>query len=131
MIIPSNIKFKDQELKKEYELIKPRLKIILEDMALWVERHGFLFLITDLLSEQAEDLKLNRVSRSHTEGRAADIRVITWPNYFRDKFEKYFELKYSGWAAISLQTGKPNLILIHDNNNGLHCHIQVAPYKES
>lgn len=125
MIIPSNVEFKHPELLKEYQLIHPRLQVILEDMAQWVTSHGHKFVITDLLSEEQEDRKLNRVSKSHSEGRAADIRVRPWPEDFRKKFEDYFELKYLKFAAISAKTGQANLIEIHSNGNGIHCHVQL------
>lgn len=125
MIIPSNIGFKIPELLQEYQEIRADLQIVLEDMASWVVSQGHEFLITDLLSEESEDLKLGRISKSHSEGRAADIRVFNWPSDFRKKFEEYFEKKYANKAAISSKTGKPNLIEIHDNSNGLHCHIQL------
>lgn len=131
MIIPANIQFKEPSLIDEYQSISPRLQLILEDMALWVTSHGYEFIITDLLSEEDEDKKLKRVSKSHSEGRAADLRVIHWPTEFRNKFEIYFETKYYKWAAISSTTGKPNLILIHDNKvGGLHTHVQIKPTKE-
>lgn len=125
MRIPSNIKFKKNELIQEYQQISSKLQLILEDMAGFVRGHGYEFIITDLLSDYNEDIALHRVSRSHTEGRACDIRVIDWTEEFRLKFEQYFENKYKDKAAISSLTLKPNLIEIHNNGNGLHCHIQV------
>lgn len=130
MIIPPHIQFKSNDLLHEYQQISPRLQVILEDMAKWVNGNGYEFVITDLLSELSEDKKLNRVSSSHRDGRAADVRVRSWPLEFRNKFENYFETKYYKWAAISSTTGKPNLILIHDNSNGIHCHVQVKQHKE-
>lgn len=129
-MIPSNIEFKHPSLLKEYRQVRARLQIILEDMAKFTVLHGYVFMITDLLSEASEDIKLNRVSKSHLEGRAADLRVRDWPEWFRIKFETHFESKYKHHAAISKISGKSNLIEIHNNGNGEHCHIQIAPYKE-
>ena len=125
MIVPSNVEFKHPELLKEYQLIHTKLQIILEDMAQWVTSHGHKFIITDLLSEDLEDKRLKRVSKSHSEGRAADLRVRDWPENFRKKFEDYFEQKYLKFAAISAKTGQANLIEIHSNGNGEHCHVQL------
>lgn len=122
------IKFKEgqeKELKKEFEIIDPKLKSLLIEMARWVNSKSNNFIITDLISEKLEDEKLKRVSKSHQEGRAADIRVKYWSNDFKRLFEEYFEKRYSHLAAISKKTGKPNLIEIHDNGNGIHCHIQI------
>lgn len=125
MIVPSNVEFKHPELLKEYQLIHPKLQLILEDMAQFVVSHGHNFVITDLLSEELEDKKLKRVSKSHVEGRACDLRVRDWPLEFRKKFEDYFEKKYLKYAAISLKTGQANLIEIHDSGAGQHTHIQI------
>jgi hypothetical protein len=126
MIIPSNIQFKTPDLINEYQEIHPRLQIVLEDMASWVVAHGHEFVITDLLSEELEDKKLKRVSSSHREGRAADLRVRNWPLEFRKKFEECFEKKYIKIAAISKATGLPNLVFIHDNGvGGIHTHISI------
>lgn len=126
MIIPSKIKFKYKELLDEYQEIHPALQVILEDMAAWVVGNGHSFVITDLLSEEDEDKELSRVSKTHYEGRAADVRCKDWPAELKSKFEKYFEEKYKSAAAISKETGLPNLIYIHKlPNNSEHIHIQI------
>lgn len=119
-----------KELKVEFTQIEPALRKLLIEMAQWVTSKGHKFIITDLLSEKLEDEKLKRVSKSHQEGRAADIRVRDWPKDFRKLFEEYFEKRYSHIAAISKKSGTPNLIEIHDNGNGIHCHIQVRKQKK-
>jgi hypothetical protein len=119
-----------KELKVEFTQIEPVLRKLLIEMAQWVTSKGHKFVITDLLSEKLEDEKLKRVSKSHQEGRAADIRVRDWPKDFRKLFEEYFEKRYSHIAAISKKSGTPNLIEIHDNGNGIHCHIQVRKQKK-
>jgi hypothetical protein len=119
-----------KELKVEFTQIEPVLRKLLIEMAQWVTSKGHKFVITDLLSEKLEDEKLKRVSKSHQEGRAADIRVRDWPKDFRKLFEQYFEKRYSHIAAISKKSGTPNLIEIHDNGNGIHCHIQVRKQKK-
>jgi hypothetical protein len=119
-----------KELKIEFTQIEPVLRKLLIEMAQWVTSKGHKFVITDLLSEKLEDEKLKRVSKSHQEGRAADIRVRDWPKDFRKLFEEYFKKRYSHIAAISKKSGTPNLIEIHDNGNGIHCHIQVRKQKK-
>ena len=119
-----------KELKVEFTQIEPVLRKLLIEMAYWVTSKGNKFIITDLLSEKLEDEKLKRVSKSHQEGRAADIRVRDWSKDFRKLFEEYFEKRYSHIAAISKKSGTPNLIEIHDNGNGIHCHIQVRKQKK-
>jgi len=123
-----NIKFKEPSLIQEYESISPVLKMILEDMALYCQRQEQPFVITDLLSDANEDKKLKRVSKGHSEGRCADLRSTLWTEEFRNKFIDYFSKLYERNAAISKETGKPRLILHHDNGiGGIHCHVQVKP----
>lgn len=125
-----HIKFKSKQEESEFPLLKKRGKIIAQDMAQYCHIHGFEFIITDILSEESEDAALKRVSKSHSEKRAFDFRMLNWPKWFREKFEKHFEEKYKDWAALSGKTLKPNLIEYHDNNNGVHGHCQIKPYKE-
>lgn len=119
------IKFKTDKEKAEFDKIKPNLKFILLDMASYFNANGYDFVITDLLSEVQEDKKLKRISSSHREGRAADVRVKGIPEDFIKTFEEKFEKIYRNEAAISLKTGEPNLILRHNIGAGDHLHIQV------
>ena len=135
MILPHRyVKFKEgqeKELLQEYQGILHRLHLILNDMAVYCEASGQELVITDLLSSPDEDKRLGRVSKSHEEGRAADIRVRNWPDSFRKKFEETFEKRYVRWAAVGARTGKANLFEIHNSGSGLHCHVQIRPYKEN
>lgn len=124
------IKFKSKKEESEYPLLKKRLKIIAQDMAQYCQIHGFEFIITDVLSDGSEDKKLKRVSKSHTDGRAFDVRSRVWTEDFRKKLEKHFEEKYKEWAALSGKTLKPNLIEYHNSGTGFHFHVQIKPYKE-
>lgn len=115
----------EKELREELKIVSPVLALLLIEMSKWVSSKGYKFVVTDLMSEEIEDKKFKRVSKSHQEGRAADIRVRDWPKDFRRLFEEYFEKRYSHIAAISKKTLEPNLIEMHDSGNGIHCHIQI------
>lgn len=128
MIIPHNVLFKEgheKELLQEYQELRTKAQLIAEDMASYCKAHGFKFIITDIMSDPMEDKLLKRVSNSHSEGRAFDFRIHGWPKEFLDKFEKHFETIYVGWAAVSLLSGKRNLIQYHNNGNGNHGHCQI------
>lgn len=128
MINPKNIKFKEgfeKILLAEYQLLKTKAQLIAEDMAQFCFDHKIEFIITDVMSDPNEDKLLNRVSSSHSDGRAFDFRIHEWSKEFLDKFEKHFETIYVGWAATSKETGKRNLILYHNNGNGDHGHCQI------
>lgn len=124
------IKFKSKQEESEFHLLKKRAQIIAQDMAQYCHINGFEFIVTDIMSDGSEDKKLKRVSKSHTENRAFDVRSRVWTEEFRKKLEKHFEEKYKDWAALSEKTLKPNLIEYHDNGNGPHFHVQIKPYKE-
>jgi hypothetical protein len=135
MIIPHrHTKFKEgqhKELLEEFQQARTRLRIVLDDMAAFCEANNQEFVLTDIMSNPHEDKKLKRLSTSHLEGRAADIRVSSWSDSFRAKFEQHFEVKYKRWAAVAKETQEEELIVIHNNGNGLHTHVQIRPYKES
>ncbi len=119
------IKFKTDSEKIEFDKLQPNLKFIALDMASYFNANGFDFIITDVLSEIQEDKKLRRISSSHREGRAIDVRTAGIPQDFLLAFEEKFERIYKNEAAISAKTGLPNLILKHDVGAGMHLHIQV------
>ncbi len=121
----AHIKFKTEKEKLEFPKIKPTLTFILLDMASFFNSNGYDFVITDVLSEVQEDRKLKRVSSSHREGRAVDVRVHGIPEEFLKTFEEKFERIYRNEAAISSKTGEPNLIVRHNVGAGDHLHIQV------
>lgn len=122
-----SLKFKSQRERDEFSQIHERLKFILNDMARWVDAHGYSFIVTDLLSDAFSDKRLGRISTSHLEGRAADVSIQGWPVDFQKKFEAFFESAYKNEAAFSKRTMQNNLIEIHDNGNGAHAHIQIRP----
>jgi hypothetical protein len=121
----AHIKFKTEKEKLEFPKIKPALTFILLDMASYFNANGHEFLITDVFSEIQEDKKLKRISSSHREGRAVDVRVHGIPEEFLKTFEEKFERIYRNEAAISKKTGEPNLIVRHDIGAGDHLHIQI------
>ena len=129
IIFPSYIYFKEgkeKELQSEIQQVHPRLQCLIEEMAFYVNGKGYRFVITDLLSDALEDARLNRVSTSHREGRAVDIRTRDFSREFVREFENYFEAKYGKFGAISKKTGKRNLIVFHDNGHGEHFHVQIS-----
>lgn len=127
MVTYPSLEFKSSKEREEFSQISPRLQYILEDMSRWVAAHGYRFVITDLLSDAYDDLRLGRVSASHSEGRAADVSIKGWPPDFQKKFELFFESAFNNDGAYSKRTREINLIEIHDNGNGAHAHIQVRP----
>lgn len=125
MSFPIFVWFKDEKTKKEWKLMKPVLQLIALAIGRYFVDHNHQMIITDIMSEAAEDKRLKRVSHSHTEGRAFDFRTHGIPQDFLDSVEIKFENLFKQYAALSLATGKENLILYHDNGNGKHAHVQI------
>jgi len=124
------IEFKSSTEKEEFPRLRRRAQLIALEMAEYCAQRGQRFIITDILSESSEDLKLKRVSTSHAERRAFDIRTFIWTKEFREEFIRHFEERFKSWAAKSKRTLLPNLIEYHDNGNGEHCHVQIKHYKD-
>lgn len=121
------IQWKHPSLLDEWKHLRPMAQEIANEQARFCELHNQPFMITDIMSEAQEDLRLKRVSKSHSEGRAWDIRTSWWPLLFKTDFETRFEILYREEAARSKTTGLPNLIFYHDNGNGPHAHCQIKP----
>lgn len=107
--------------------IDTRLLIVLVDMKNYCDSEKQEFIITDLISSIAEDDLLHRVSTTHPEGRAADLRIRNWDDGFRKKFlNKYnneSDLKHFGAITNSGKT------LVVDESNRSHFHVQVSKVK--
>jgi hypothetical protein len=128
MIIPIHVHFVDEkrdELLEEYQHLQPQAQILAEDMGRFFQMNGYKLILTDIISNEAEDKRLGRVSSSHREGRAWDFRTRGLPKDFLAIVEKRYEHLYKHWAAISKESGKENLILYHNNGNGEHGHVQI------
>lgn len=128
---PLYTKFKTPEVAKEYAQLRERAQIISEDMAIFCRNYQMDYVITDIMSDSLEDKKLKRVSKSHSEGRAWDVRTHGWTDDFKMRFKTHFERVYKEWAAVSAASGEKNLIVYHNSGFGHHAHIQIMAYKES
>lgn len=87
------------------------------------------FLITQLISTAIEDSTLMRVSDTHLEGRAADIRVLNWTKTFTLEFVNFLNnSEFAKFGAVSLKDGKRRLAVYEDETMGRtpHVHIQVS-----
>lgn len=118
------MKFKHKEDMELFFKLHPYLILILSDMNLYCMNNDMEFIITDTISTLKEDLALNRKSTTHRTKRAADIRTRNWSQLEIKDFQSYFNHKYKDYAAYS-KSGKPSLVVIHDNGNGTHGHIQI------
>jgi hypothetical protein len=112
--------FKDDYVSSGYDQLHPILKHLLVSINRWsVQFDNKPITITDTLSTPERDKQLNRVSASHSEGRAADIRtndmskdkILAMLTYFN---EKYIHLGYTSFSGVKrLMVYKANPPHIH------------------
>lgn len=114
------ILFKDDYAKKGWEKLHPIVQSIVESMGRWsMSYDGKPLTITETISTASRDKKLGRVSSSHQEGRAVDIRthdmskekLNIFLTYFSEKFNKYGYTNRAG--ARKLMLYKPDPPHIH------------------
>lgn len=117
-----NFKFEKDDKPMFFEL-HFLLAMVLIDMAAWCEKREIPFVITDTVSTLEEDELLGRVSASHREYRAIDLRSWTFTDYQRRAFIKHFNNKYKDIASISSRDLKPRLVVWHGDPK--HFHIAI------
>ena len=110
--------------------IKPKLMEIISFSAQWCYERELTFMITSLMRSEKRNAELDSVSNTHPEGRAFDMSVSSkygWNKHHINEFKEDIENKFGEYGAISLSDGKRRVIVSHDNGNGYHIHIQIAP----
>jgi len=63
----------------------------------------------------------------HRDGRAVDLRINTWSEFYRDKFKHEVETRYNYLGAYSKSDGVQRVLIYHDAGvpDNLHCHLQT------
>jgi hypothetical protein len=88
--------FKDDYAKKGWEKLHPIVQSIVESMGRWsMQYDGKPLTITDTISTASRDKKLGRISLSHQEGRAVDIRTFDMSKEKLTAFLTYFSERYN------------------------------------
>ena len=97
------------------------LVVLFDAQFFMMSNYNYNLTITSSISDMSKDLRLNRVSSSHRNRRALDIRKRDMTREMIDSLENYLEAKYKDIAAISKKTGKPNILVIESD----HLHLQI------
>ncbi len=119
--------FKTEIVRIRAQYLHPQLVAIVEDMLSWLIKAGVNHpMITETATTPLEDKLKQRVSRTHSEGRAIDLRTRDWPPAVIGKFQAYFDAKYGYMGALSPKDFIPNLLIHHNTGLGDHFHIQVS-----
>jgi hypothetical protein len=115
------IVFKDDYAQKGWEKLHPILKNIGECMGRWsMQYDGKPLTITDTISSASRDKKLGRISLSHQEGRAIDIRTIDMSRQKLTDFLTYFSDKFNHYGYLN-SAKVQKLMLYKPNPPHIHC----------
>jgi len=122
--------FADDKTFFRAQFLDVTVACILSDIIFFIEREISTSeiktpaIVTCTTSTEAEDRRLKRISASHREGRAFDMRSIVFSPSGRAKLMKYVSESYGHLGAISSSTGTRNVILHKNSGYGWHFHIQ-------
>jgi len=123
LVDSKHFKRKLSEVRAQY--LNPELYLIMEDMVGWLKKRQIFPMITETVTTLKEDSERKRISSTHREGRAFDLRTLDWPEITMRDFKTYFENKYGSMGAVSFDTMKPTLLIHHDTGLGEHFHVQL------
>lgn len=118
------IDFKTELVKERFKLVHPKLEALCKEMCTYTESHQYLFIITESVTTKAEDMALKRISETHRQRRAVDIRTMDWGRPFLQIFMDRFEGKYKFIGALNTK-GERRLMVHHDIGLGEHIHLQL------
>lgn len=123
---PFQSNYKTEKIRVRAAYMNPFVREAMYEMIDWADDElNIHAIITETVSTLEEDKLLKRVSSTHREGRAFDMRTLKWKPEEIEKFTKFFNDKYGHLGAITT-SGKPLLILHHDSGHGDHFHIQFS-----
>lgn len=118
------MKFKDDIVAARYGDINPLLKTIMEDADDFSQKkYGIELTITATVSTISEDKQLGRVSSTHRDRRAVDVRTRDLPESLIAELCAYLRKKYNKYGAVS--GNAPQLVVYKPHGTGSHLHIQL------
>lgn len=120
------ILFKDSYAEKGWLLLHPITKSICESMGKWsIAYDNTPITLTETLSTPSRDKKFKRVSPSHSQGRAVDIRTRDWSKKKLIDFMGYFSEKFKQYGYLN-NAGIRKLMIYHDSGYGAHLHVSIG-----
>lgn len=120
------IKFKNKKVEDRAKDLDKGLFAILVEMGWFCASRNLDFVLTETVTTPEEDERLGRVSKSHQEKRAVDVRTRDWPEAFIKTFVADFEKKYGHLGAKSLSDGKRRFLIDKSKTKAPHIHIQMG-----
>lgn len=118
--------FKTKRVKDRAHLLHPIIKEIMVNSIEWFRDYGVSLIITETVTTEEEDKKLNRVSSTHRQGRAFDFRTRDLDHDLIEDYIIDFTNSYGAFGAISPKDFKPRLFVWHNSGHGDHVHVQIS-----
>jgi hypothetical protein len=121
------ITFTTLRAQSNFSLLPKVLRDIALEMDDFLEQEaGKDLYITETISTLEQDLHLKRVSASHRERRAIDVRNYDWSTQLREAFVKKFSQYDETHGAISPNDGVRRFLVDKTHGTGSHYHIQIG-----
>jgi hypothetical protein len=121
------IQFKNEKVKSGWSQLKEKLKVAIIEMDEWVQsQYKKDIVLVETISTLEDDLILCRVSSSHRECRAVDIRIKDWPQTMIDAFIKHFTYLDEKIGAVSSEDKIRRFIVYKPHGTGPHFHLQIG-----
>jgi hypothetical protein len=118
------MKFKDDVIADRFQLMHPKAQEVAKFMDDWSQKnYGIELTLTATVSTAAEDKELERVSTTHREGRAFDVRTRDLPESLIAELCAATRKEYGKFGAVSGHS--PQLIVYRPHGSGPHLHIQL------
>ncbi len=125
------LNFKNEKDRMLFTLLNPILIMIYADLHTYAkENYNIDLVITDTVSTPEIDRKIGRSSRSHSEGRAIDIRTKNIDVFIVNELVNYINTRwaYKKYHYMS-KSGVKRLAYYH-THHGEHIHLAIhANYK--
>lgn len=120
------IQFSNDRARDNWHKMQPRLQELANEMSAWLSNnYQWTMVITETVTTKEEDTALNRVSVTHREGRAFDVRIRDWSDDMIAKFCAYFRKQHPNLGAVSQQTSQRSLIVYKPHGTAVHFHVQI------
>jgi hypothetical protein len=114
----------DEANQDRWKYLHPIAVMIFCDLILWCEENNLPCVMTDSVSDEAEDRKIQRMSDTHRTRRAFDISLNGWGDIQKNACIQAMTLKWNKYAALG-GDGRPRLCYGDVHGTGPHIHFQI------
>lgn len=122
-LMDNKITKKDDIITEDMLMWQWKLFVVFGHFCAYANNHNLPVKITSLISDRAN---VRQQTRTHMEGRAADVSSIGWSEEHIEGVQDYMNKIANHYGAISARDYERRVIVYHNyQNQGDHFHIQV------